>query len=119
MTARLPSGEVTVSMPRPNTGGEIAVIAALLSVRSYVSLTSPTSTRSVAAFCSSSTPKTISPPPLLAIAATSFGKSVFGTPLAGGSADFQSRSSVSATPAVTAASSRSLVNGPGATPSAR
>jgi hypothetical protein len=67
----------------------------------------------------SCTPKTITPPPLFAIAATSLGKSVCGSPLAGGNSDFQSRSLVSTTPAATAASRSSSVSGPGPTPRAR
>lgn len=60
---------------------------ALRRERSWASSNSPTSRRPVAAFWDSRTPKTIKPPPLSAIAATSSGKSVCGRPFAGGSSD--------------------------------
>src|SRR5664279_2467476 len=47
------------------------------------------------------------------------GKSVCGSPFAGGNSGFQSRSLVSTTPAATAASRSSSVSGPGPTPRAR
>ena len=61
----------------------------------------------------------MTPPPLFAMAATSFGKSVCDSPFYGGSSDFQSKSSDSVAPASIAASSSSSVCGLGPRPMTR